>query len=88
MFRPWAFFFITFVLAIFVLRLDRLQAQSPNTTASPSAEQVYKNIQVLKGIPADQLMPSMQFMTSSLGVRCDHCHVEGAFEKDDKKPKQ
>jgi len=52
------------------------------------ADQVYKNIQVFKGIPADQLMPSMQFMTASLGVQCDYCHSENAFEKDDKETKQ
>src|SRR5271166_6881918 len=59
------------------------------TTAGPKkAEEQFKNIQVLKGIPADQLIPAMQFITASLGVGCDFCHVEGAFEKDDKKPKQ
>jgi photosynthetic reaction center cytochrome c subunit len=63
-----------------------LRAQSPQT-ALP-AEQVFKNIQVLKGTPADQIIPAMQFVTSSLGVRCEHCHVEGAFDKDDKKPKK
>jgi photosynthetic reaction center cytochrome c subunit len=52
------------------------------------AEEQFKNIQVLKGIPADQLIPGMQFITASLGVECEFCHVEGAFEKDDKKPKQ
>ena len=30
----------------------------------------------------------MQFISSSLGVECSFCHVEGALEKDDKKPKQ
>jgi photosynthetic reaction center cytochrome c subunit len=30
----------------------------------------------------------MQFITYSLGVECSYCHVEGALEKDDKKPKQ
>jgi photosynthetic reaction center cytochrome c subunit len=30
----------------------------------------------------------MQFITSSLGVQCEYCHVEKAFDKDDKKPKQ
>ena len=53
-----------------------------------TAEQAYKNIQVLKGIPADQLIPAMQFITASLGVQCDFCHVENAFEKDDKEHKQ
>jgi len=64
-------------------------AQSP--TAPPAAktsDQAFKNIRILKGIPADQLIPSMQFISASLGVECDYCHVSGAFEKDDKKPKQ
>jgi len=51
-------------------------------------EEAYKNVQVLKGIPADRLIPAMQFITYSLDVECSFCHVEGAFEKDDKKPKQ
>ncbi|MGB8323648.1 MAG: c-type cytochrome, partial [Candidatus Acidiferrum sp.] len=63
-------------------------AQPPTPSASKTTEQVYKNIQVLKGIPSDQLIPAMQFITSSLGVQCDFCHMSGAFEKDDKKPKQ
>ena len=52
------------------------------------AEEVFKNIQVLKGIPAEQLAPAMQFMTASLGVSCGYCHVEEHFEKDDKKAKR
>lgn len=43
---------------------------------------------MLKDIPADQLIPSMQFITNSLGVECDFCHVEGAFDKDDKEEKK
>src|SRR5437588_9404009 len=56
--------------------------------AAKKAEEQFKNIQTLKGVPADQLIPSMQFISASLGVECDFCHVQGAFEKDDKKPKQ
>jgi photosynthetic reaction center cytochrome c subunit len=47
---------------------------------------------VLKGIPADQLIPAMEFITASLGVECEFCHVRKerglAFDKDDKKPKE
>lgn len=66
-----------------------------NTSGAPApelAEAHYKNIKVLKGIPADQIIPSMQFITASLGVECEFCHVRGAkgleFEKDDKKEKE
>lgn len=72
--------------AIVIGGLTRLSAQ-PGTPAK-RAVQAYKNIQVLKDIPADQLIPSMQFISASLGVECDFCHVEHAFDKDDKKPKQ
>jgi len=53
-----------------------------------SAGEVFKNIQLLKDVPADQVMSTMQFMNSALGVECAYCHVPGHFEKDDKKPKQ
>ncbi len=62
--------------------------RSTGLAATQTAEQVYKNIQVLKGVPADQLIPAMQFITASLGVQCDFCHQENAFEKDDKETKQ
>jgi photosynthetic reaction center cytochrome c subunit len=52
------------------------------------AEGQFKNIQEFKGLPADQIIPTMQFISVSLGVECEFCHVQGAFEKDDKKPKQ
>src|SRR5579859_298549 len=67
------------------------KAQSPQLrvdTAGKTAVQAYKNITILKDIPADQLLPSMQFISASLGVECEFCHVERAFEKDDKKEKQ
>jgi photosynthetic reaction center cytochrome c subunit len=74
--------------------MGKAKAQSGGTPAGAGAagpkkaEEQFKNIQVLQGIPADQLIPGMQFITASLGVECPFCHVEGAFEKDDKKPKQ
>lgn len=60
---------------------------SANATGPKKAEQQFKNIQMLKGIPADQLIPAMQFITASLGVECEFCHVKDAFDKDDKKTK-
>src|SRR5438445_5877498 len=69
---------------------SRGQMASGNTSPprERSAVEAYQNIQVLKEIPADQLVPPMQFITYSLGVECSYCHVEGALEKDDKKAKQ
>src|SRR5215472_5352122 len=76
-------------LLIIILPVARPRAQSIATSVSgKTAEQVYKNIQVLKGVHADQVIPAMQFVAASLGVQCDFCHLENAFEKDDKETKQ
>jgi len=81
-------------LGICGIVMGRASAQSSgtsgqaNASAPKKAEEQFKNIQVLKGIPADQLIPTMQFITASLGAECEFCHVQGAFDKDDKKPKQ
>ena len=48
----------------------------------------FKNLQVLKDVPPDQLIPAMQFISASLGVECEFCHVRDAFDKDDKQTKQ
>src|SRR5260370_7475834 len=72
--------------------LEAAKAQSSGTPAPSSAaeprkaEEQFKNILVLKGIPADQLIPGMQFITVSLGVECEFCHVEAASKKTTKSP--
>jgi hypothetical protein len=64
------------------------QTASAQAPEGKTAEQVYKNIQELKGTPADQLNAAMQFIAVSLGVECDSCHVTGKYEADDKNNKK
>jgi len=53
------------------------------------AESVFKNIRLLKGVPAGRLPRIMNFgFGRSLGVRCRHCHVEGHWDAEDKPQKQ
>jgi photosynthetic reaction center cytochrome c subunit len=61
----------------------------PATPPGPpeKAEERFKNIQALKGYPADEVFPAMQFISASVGQDCEFCHVEHAPEKDDKKEK-
>lgn len=42
----------------------------------PMAETVFKNVQVLKGIPVDEFMATMGFLASATGLNCTDCHVE------------
>jgi photosynthetic reaction center cytochrome c subunit len=55
--------------------------------AEQTAEQAYKNIQVLKGVPVSQFMNTMFFQRYALGVSCSYCHVDGKWEADDKPAK-
>jgi hypothetical protein len=50
---------------------------------SKPVEQVRKNIQVIKGLPSSQLFPLMNFVSSSLGVTCNYCHVKNGTGGDD-----
>ncbi len=80
---------VIFVIGTVIIGSAKGQsAASSQTAAAPkTAAQQFKNIQVLKDVPADQLIPTMQFISASLGVDCEFCHVQDAFDKDDKKPK-
>jgi hypothetical protein len=51
------------------------------------AEKVYKNIQVLQGLPSSQVLATMTFFAGSLGVACNHCHTN-QFAEDTKPTKQ
>lgn len=59
--------------------------------AEKTVEQTQKNIQVLNGLPASQLIPVMNYMGSSLGVKCTFCHVKQGDKWDfvsDEKPEK
>jgi hypothetical protein len=58
------------------------------SAAGPTSGERYKNIQVLKDLPADRLHDAMTYMSAAMGGNCLTCHVRGAdgefaYEKDD-----
>jgi len=48
------------------------------------AEQAFKNVKVLKGIPVGEFMDTMGFFAASLGLNCVYCHVAESMENWDK----
>ena len=82
--------------ALTVVRAQQPQGagQTPAAPAGPLAPAVYKNIQVLTDVPADQLDLTMRFVSAAVGMPCLQCHVqdattgEWAYDKDDKRSKQ
>jgi photosynthetic reaction center cytochrome c subunit len=83
---------VTGALLIVVMHMECVRAQSiPSTSTPQMAEDVYKNIQVMRGIPADQVNPAMDLFRVSLGVKgCTYCHLNDGdqFEVDEKPAKQ
>lgn len=70
-----------------------LSSMSQAAPGEKTVEQAYQNIKVLNGMPESQLLPAMNLIRVSLGVRCEFCHVrtaDGKFEfaKDDKREKE
>ncbi len=62
-------------------------AQEATQKKVPMAGDAFMNIQVLKDIPSNELMPSMRYITAALGVECNFCHDPKNFENDDKPEK-
>jgi len=71
-------------------------AQNQPARRVPTSGEQFKNIKVLKDLPADQMIPVMHQISVSLGVQCIFCHevntdAQGqhtGFEKDTKKEKE
>ncbi|MBZ5659269.1 MAG: c-type cytochrome [Acidobacteriia bacterium] len=98
--RGWTGIAAPLALATVALGLNatRLAAQAPAggpppmpataaNLAGKTAEQFYKKIDALKGIPAAEVHPAMEYITTALGVGCGYCHVPGKFDSDDKHEK-
>ena len=81
------------------LNLPDLRAQAPAAGGPPAppltaeamkgktAGEFYKNVKVLKDIPAADLHNAMEYITVALGVGCGYCHAVGKFDSDEKSEK-
>ena len=61
--------------AICLATVALVAGQATPAQKPPTAEQVFRNIQVLKGVPADEFLGSMGFISNALAVNCTYCHV-------------
>lgn len=83
-------------LFAFVAAPADMRAQAPAAAPLPltaasmegkTAESYYKKIEAMKGVPAAEVHPAMEYITTALGVGCGYCHVIGKFDLDDKREK-
>jgi photosynthetic reaction center cytochrome c subunit len=55
--------------------------QAKSQEKAQTSDQVFKNIQVLKGIPVDDFMGTMGLMSASIGYDCSECHIGAGTDK-------
>jgi hypothetical protein len=68
--------------------LAKLREQIKGKEKEPASE-VFKNIQMMKAVPAGRLLAVMEMgYARSLGVNCTHCHLPDKWESDDRSSKQ
>src|SRR5262245_18666005 len=68
---------LLFQIAIlsFVAAAVPAASQTVATGQPVMVEDVFKNVQVLKGIPVNQFMDTMGFFAAARGLNCTGCHV-------------
>jgi photosynthetic reaction center cytochrome c subunit len=62
-------------MAVCLLGSALAHAQAAPEQKPPMAEEVFKNVQVLKGIPVDEFMGTMGIFSAALGISCENCHA-------------
>lgn len=82
---------VTAIVCLLAVRAAAGQGAAPPKPLM--AEQVFKNVQVFKGVPVDEFMGAMGFFSNALSANCTYCHVGdggGGWDKyaEDVGPKQ
>jgi photosynthetic reaction center cytochrome c subunit len=62
------------IVLISVLAVASASAQAAQVEKPPMADEVFKNIQVLRGLTVDQFMGTMGFIAAALSMNCSECH--------------
>jgi hypothetical protein len=75
---------MNFLLATIALWLLSSAPAAPQAAPARQlmSEQAFKNVTVLKGIPVDEFMATMGFISASTNYNCFDCHVEPKAEGD------
>ncbi|MEP7307044.1 MAG: photosynthetic reaction center cytochrome c subunit family protein [Acidobacteriota bacterium] len=76
-------FSISGTAGVFLLSV-LLNGQTGQTPRPQMSEEVFKNVQILKGIPVDEFMDTMGMFAAALSLNCVDCHTSesvGSWDK-------
>ena len=65
----------TATASVYLLCVASASGQTSSEKKPPMAEEVFKNVQVLKGISVSEFMGTMGFFSASLSLNCTDCHI-------------
>src|SRR6202030_2110598 len=71
-------FIATQIVFIYLLSVATASGQAAQPEKPPMADEVFKNIQVLRGLTVDQFMGTMGFIAAALSMNCSECHHTGS----------
>jgi photosynthetic reaction center cytochrome c subunit len=74
-------------LAVLVMATAALLPASQAAGQPPRTLPPLENVKVLTGWDPAQVRDEMRRMAEAIGVKCDHCHVQGNFASDEKRAK-
>jgi photosynthetic reaction center cytochrome c subunit len=63
------------IVAVCMLGVVFASGQAGQPARPPMSEEVFKNVQILKGIPVDEFMDTMGMFASALALNCIDCHT-------------
>src|SRR6516164_11501671 len=70
---------VTAAALVCLLGASASKAQTGQPLLKPQmAEEAFKNVTVLKGIPVDEFMDTMGMISAALGLNCLDCHTSDA----------
>lgn len=73
---------------VLVLEKQPDSAGEPLRKPEQTAGERFKNVKMLKDVPASSLLNTMRYFSYALGKDCEHCHVKDHFDAEDKKEKE
>ena len=65
--------------------MERARAAIAGHENEPAGK-VFKNVQLMKELPAARLLDAMNGFSRALGAACTHCHMETDFASDEQRP--
>jgi outer membrane lipoprotein-sorting protein len=63
------------VACLLVVGSAKAGQQAPTAQTQPMAEQIFKKVDLLRGIPVDEFMDTMGMFSAALSLNCIDCHV-------------